>query len=400
MSATSEARLQDEPRPAEGTSPADAIDTSSASAAGHSVFSILKRIIGSIGQDNLTLQASAVAYNFVFAVVPLLIFILSLAAAVSRSVNPDTDETVQNIVNWLIARLPNTTAQALEVPIRGALEQSSGGIISVGALLALVGARGAMGALITALNAAYRVQETRSFIRRQLLAVGLTFATGLGIILAIALFLVGGRIGTLVADAAGVGDRWATAWNIARFPLILVILVIAMAALYWAGPNTTIPFRWLSPGAVFAVVGFVVVTLFINVYFQYAGSYAKSYGVLGGVLAFIFYLYVMSLVILIGGELNAALARRVPQRGGSAAGSTAGEPSPASEPAATRVDESVRSAIRDARAALTGREATPPTGEATTGEPMARSRGTALRGLAVGAGAAVAGVVTSLIRRR
>ena len=399
MSATSEARPQDEPRPAEGTSPADAIDTSSAPAAGRSVFSVLKGIIGNIGRDNLTLQASAVAYNFIFAIVPLLIFILSLASAVSRAVNPNTDDTVQNIVNWLIERLPDTTAEALADPIKGAIEQSGGGIITVGALLALVGARGAMGSLIGALNAAYRVQETRSFVRRQLLAVGLTFATGLGIILAIALFLVGGRLGTIVADAAGIGDAWATAWNIARFPLILVILIIAMAALYWAGPNSDIPFRWLSPGAVFAVVGFVVVTLFINVYFQYAGGYARSYGVLGGVLAFIFYLYVMSLVILIGGELNAALARRVPQKG-----ETSSDTDDSSITA--RVDESVRTAIRDARETIRG-SARPsataeqaPTEQASALQPTAGSRGRAARGLAVGAGAAVAGLLTSLIRRR
>lgn len=394
MTATSEARDQiDEPRPADGTTPADAIDTSSASAAGRDVFTVLKGIVKNFGQDKLTLHASAVAYNFIFAIVPLLIFTLSLASAVSRAINPNTNATVQNVVNWLIERLPETTAQALKVPIEGALEQSSGGIITVGALLALVGARGAMGSLVTALNAAYRVEETRSFIRRQVLALGLTFATGLGIILAIALFLVGDQLIQLLSGPLNLGSTATTVWSLLRFPLILVILVVAMAALYWAGPNTDIPFRWLSPGAGLAVVGFVVVTLFINVYFQYVGGYAKSYGVLGGVLAFIFYLYVMSLVILVGGELNAALARRVPQEGEAPAAA-------AEVPARDRIDESVRTAIRDARVTLSAGPA--PT--ARTGQPTAEGapgvRGNAVRGLAVGAGAAVAGVLTSLIRRR
>jgi membrane protein len=394
MTATSEARDQiDEPRPADGTTPADAIETSSVSAAGRDVFTILKGIVKNIGQDKLTLHASAVAYNFIFAIVPLLIFTLSLASAVSRAINPNTAVTVQNVVNWLIERLPATTAEALSVPIKGALEQSSGGIITVGALLALVGARGAMGSLVTALNASYRVEETRSFIRRQVLAVGLTFATGLGIILAIALFLLGDQLIQILSGPLNLGGTATTVWSLLRFPLILIILIVAMATLYWAGPNTEIPFRWLSPGAALAVVGFVVVTLFINVYFQYAGGYAKSYGVLGGVLAFIFYLYVMSLVILVGGELNAALARRVPQK--------VEAPAEAAEaPARDRTDESVRTAIRDARVTLSAG----PASTARTGQPTAEGapggRGNAVRGLAVGAGAAVAGVLTSLIRRR
>ncbi len=393
MSATSGVRQhQEEPRPAEGTKPSDAIETSSASAAGRDVFVILKGIVSRIGQDQLTLQASAVAYNFIFAIVPLLIFIAALAAAVSRAINSNTNETVNNLVAWLLERLPKTTAEALAEPISGALNQTGGGIISIGAVLALIGARGAMGSLIVALNAAYRVEETRSFIRRQLLALGLTFATGLGIILAIALFLIGGQAGTWLADAVGVGDTWATVWNIARFPLILVILVVAMAALYWAGPNTDIPFRWLSPGAVVAVVGFIVVTLFINIYFQYAGSYASSYGLLGGLLAFIFYLYVMSLVILIGGELNAALARRVPQEDQS----VLDEP-----PAPDRVDASVRTAIRDARSALSRPVAQAPVAPVgSTPEGAVRNRDQAIRGLAVSAGAATAGLIAVVIRRR
>ncbi len=398
MSATTAAPSQEaEPRPAEGTTPADAIDTRSPKTAARDVFDVLKRIIQSIGKDQLTLQASAVAYNFIFAVAPLLIFIMSMAAAVSRAVNPNTDETVQNVVTWLVERLPATTAEALRPVIEGALEQSGGGIITVGALLALFGARGAMGALIVALNAAYRVEETRNFVKRQLLAIGLTFATGFGIILSIALFLVGGQIGTLVADAVGLGSTWALVWNIARFPLILVILIVALAILYWAGPNSAIPLRWLSPGAVFAVVGWVVITLFVNTYFRYAGGYAESYGVLGGVLAFIFYLFLMSLVLLIGGELNAQLARRAPQADDATATETAASASPEVDP----LDEGLRTAIRQARRSLAGNgEAALRVPYVTTPEQAERGRGRAVRGLAVGAATATAGLLAAVVRRR
>ncbi len=393
MSATNPARNQDEPRPADGTSPADAIDTSSAGSAGRDAVGIGRSLGQAIGRDGLTTQAAAVAYNFLFAVPPLLIFILSLASTVSQIVNPNTDEIVQDLVNWLAERLPASAAQALEPVITGALNQSGAGLISIGALLALFGARGAMGALINALNVSYQVEESRPFLKKQLLAIGLTFGTGLGIILAIALFLVGDLVGNLVAEQVGLGEAWALAWNILRFPLILILLISALAGLYWAAPNTEIPFRWLSPGAIVAVSGWVLITLFINVYFRFAGGYAESYGVLGGVLAFIFYLYLMGLVFLIGGELNAILARRVQQQG---------EEQSTDDVAVAQAavaDTRVRDALRDVRESFTGSRPAP-VEEAPVPGQSERARGSATRGLVAGAGAAIAGVIAIVLGRR
>ncbi|HEV2526965.1 MAG TPA: YihY/virulence factor BrkB family protein [Thermomicrobiales bacterium] len=398
MSATNNDRQPNEPRPAEGTTPADAIDTSSPGAAGRDAAGIGKQLIKAFGRDGLTTQAAAVAYNFLFAVAPLLIFIMSLAATVSRTVNPNTDQTVTNVISWLTERLPATTAQALEPVVRGALTESGGGLISIGALLALFGARGAMGALIGALNVSYQVDETRSFIKRQLLAIGLTLGTGLGIILAIALFLVGDIAGNFVADQVGLGDAWALAWNILRFPIILIILVSALAALYWAAPNSDIPFRWLSPGAIFGVVGWVLITLFINLYFRYAGGYAESYGVLGGVLAFVFYLYLMSLVILVGGELNAILARRAPQEDGVERSADAQPAADADGRGNERVDDRVKDALRDVRRTFEGPRPAP-VADAIPGRSQ-HDRGSAARGLAAGAGAALAGIIAVLLGRR
>ena len=126
MSATSDARdHQDEPQPADGTSPADAVDTSSAPAAGRDVFAILKGVVSRIGKDQLTLQASAVAYNFIFAIVPLLIFITALSAAVTRAINDNTDDTVQTIVNWLLERMPQSTVITSFTPRRASFSSAS-----------------------------------------------------------------------------------------------------------------------------------------------------------------------------------------------------------------------------------------------------------------------------------
>ena len=320
MSSNSPPADQRGPQPAPDTSPADAIETGSAEGAGKSLFDLAKQVVKGMGAAQLTTQAQSVAYNFIFAIVPLLIFITALAATISKAVYSGTDQAVQKIINQLADRLPANSQTLVHDLLQTAISQAGGGAITIGAVLALIGARGAMGSLIGALNAAYQVQETRGFVHRNLLAIGLTLGSGLGIIVSIILFVGGKQIGEWVSGPLGLGDAWVQVWNILRFPLVLVILVAALAALYWAGPNTTISFRWLSAGAIFAVIGWVVVTLFLNLYFQYAGSYASAYGTFGGVLAFIFYLYLISLILLIGGEINATLARRVPQAGGQSAG--------------------------------------------------------------------------------
>jgi membrane protein len=259
--------------------------------------------------QQLSRQAAAVAYSFVFSFVPLVVFIFSAAATISRRV-AGTETTIQRIMDWVFDNLPTSTAQAVEQPLQDAITASSGGLISVSAIVALFGARGAIGSLIDGLNASYGVREGRPFLRKQLVALGLTIAVGLGIILAVVLLILGEQIGAFLAGPLGLGDFWATVWNYGRWPLILILLVFALAALYWAGPNVRLPFRWLSPGALLAVPSWIIVTLGLNLYFQYFGSYAASYGVLGGVMAFIFYIYVMSYILLIGGALNAILAKR------------------------------------------------------------------------------------------
>jgi len=121
-------------------------------------------------------------------------------------------------------------------------------------------------------------------------------------------FLLGSALSGELADAVGLGSTWATVWSILRWPLIAVLLSLAVAFLYWAGPNVDAPFAWLTPGSVLAVLLWALATVGLSFYFRYFGGYAEAYGVLGGVLAFVFWLYVMSLILLIGGELNSVIA--------------------------------------------------------------------------------------------
>lgn len=272
------------------------------------IWAIVKQTVKEFREDDLPGLAAQVAYHLLFSVVPLLIFVTALSATISQAVG--IDDAVNDILDWLFERLPPATVNAVAEPLRDVLSTEAGSFLSLGAVLALVSARNAMGSLMKALNVAFDVKETRPWWKQQLIAVGLTVALGLGIIASSAFFLLGAQIGAALTGPLGLGGAWGTVWNLARWPLIFVLLASALAFLYWAGPNVAAGFKWLSPGSVLAVVLWGLVTLGLNTYFRYFGGYAAAYGVLGGVLAFVFWLYVMSMVILFGGELNAVVARR------------------------------------------------------------------------------------------
>lgn len=273
---------------------------------GVDVLPTAKAVVKDTLADDVQGLASEVAYHLLFSVVPLLIFLTALSGFVSRAVG--VNDAMGNITSWLFENLPQQTAEAVQEPIQSVIANQSGGFLSLGAVLALWGARNAMASLMKALNVAFDVKETRPWWKKQIIALGLTVALGLAIIGGSAFFLIGSLIGGELSGAVGLGGTWATVWSILRWPLIAALLALAVAFLYWAGPNVDAPFAWLTPGSVLAVLLWALATFGLSFYFRYFGGYAEAYGLLGGVLAFVFWLYVMSLILLIGGELNAVLA--------------------------------------------------------------------------------------------
>ncbi|MDQ3045625.1 MAG: YihY/virulence factor BrkB family protein, partial [Chloroflexota bacterium] len=203
--------------------------------AGVEVWATAKRIFAAFRKEDLQGLAAEVAYHFLFSVVPLLIFLTALSGFISDAIG--TRDAVQGITEWLFENLPASTATAVREPLIDVVSNRSGSLLSFGGLLALWGGKNAIGALIKALNAAFDVKETRSWVRRQVISIGLTIALGLAIIAASSFFLAGSFIGEGVAGWLGFGDVWTVTWAILRWPAILALLIGALAFLYWAGPN-------------------------------------------------------------------------------------------------------------------------------------------------------------------
>jgi membrane protein len=265
----------------------------------------LKRTFKGISGDNLTDWAAALTYYGIQALFPALLALLSIVGLMGRS-------TTQSLIDNVNAAAPGP-AKDIVVPAIENLQKSSGAagiMLIVGLAVALWGASGYISAFSRASNAIYEAPEGRPFwkLRPQQMGIALVML----VLLAISLLavVVTGGIAEQVGKVIGVGDTAVTVWNIAKWPVLLAVVSFMFAFLYWAAPNVKQPkFQWLSPGGIFGVVVWIVASAGFAFYVANFGSYNKTYGSIGGVIAFLVWLWITNLAVLLGAELNAELAR-------------------------------------------------------------------------------------------
>jgi membrane protein len=272
----------------------------------------LKRSAKEFKEDNLTDWAAALTYYGVLAIFPALIVLVSILGLVGES-------ATQPLIDNLGAVAPGPAKEIFTNAIenlqgdRGA----AGVLFIVGILGALWSASGYVAAFMRASNAIYDMPEGRPIWKTLPVRVGLTVVLlALLSITTIAVVLTGG-LAQRVGDVIGLGDTAVTVWNIAKWPVLLLVVSFMFALLYWAAPNVKQPgFRWVSPGGLLAVVGWLIASAAFAFYVGNFGSYNKTYGALGGVVVFLVWLWISNIVILLGAEFNAELEReRAIERG-------------------------------------------------------------------------------------
>ncbi|MGH2550525.1 MAG: YihY/virulence factor BrkB family protein [Thermomicrobiales bacterium] len=272
------------------------------------LVSAARDLIKSVQRNEIQVTAAAMAYTALFALVPLLIFLAALSGFISRWIG--ADNTVETVMNFMFRHLPDNTVKALEEPIDAILRRQTGSLLSVGAVLAVWGSRSLINSGMRAINKAYGVQEQRGFVKKNVISLGLTVGLGMMFVIGSGSVLLGSRWGDRVADKFGAGEQFADFWIQVRWPLIGILLLIALIGYFRIAPATPTSIKLVFPGAAITIVGWAVAIFGISFYFTVAGSWAAAYGVLGGLLAFVFWLYVMSLVFAFAAEFNALLYRR------------------------------------------------------------------------------------------
>ena len=268
-------------------------------------FGVLKRTFKGFQKDNLTDWAAALTYYGVLSIFPALIVLVSVLGLIGDSA---TDPLLENLGEVAPGPAQDIFTSAIE-NLQGS-QGAAGVFFVIGILGAIWAASGYVAAFMRASNAIYAMDEGRPIWKTLPVRVGLTvLLIVLTVISAVAVTVTGG-LAKEAGNLLGLGDTAVTVWSIAKWPVLLLLVSFMFAVLYWAAPNVKQPgFRWISPGGILAVIGWVIASAAFAFYVANFGSYNKTYGALAGPIVFLVWLWISNLMILLGAEFNAELER-------------------------------------------------------------------------------------------
>jgi membrane protein len=250
-------------------------------------------------EDNVFGRAAELAYYFLLALFPMLIFLTSMVGFM-----PGVQDNIINSVGKVVP------AQAMELVrqfLVDVVSNRSGGLLSFGVLGTLWAASNGVASVIETLNVAYDVKEGRPWWKMRVVAVGLTVALSLLVVGGTILIMFGDKLIMWLADLIGIGPQLAVVWQIVDYVLGLALLFVGIQLIYYFGPNLEQEWEWITPGAIFAVAAIILGSLVLSVYLRFAPDYSATYGSLGAVIILMLWLYLMGLVVLIGGEINSEI---------------------------------------------------------------------------------------------
>jgi membrane protein len=266
---------------------------------------VIKRTFKEFQADNLTDLAAALTYYGVLAIFPALIVIVSILGLLGHSV---TDSLVNNLAKLT----PGSARQIFTSAVHNIQSRpgTAGVLFVVGLVLALWSASGYIAAFMRASNIVWDVEEGRPIYKTIPIRLGVTLLTVVLLTLSALAVVLTGSLAKHVGDVIGVGQTAVTVWDIAKWPVLLLVVAVILAILYYASPNVRQPgFSWVTPGGVTAVVIWVLASAAFALYVSAFSSYNKTYGALSSVVIFLIWLWITNLAILFGAELNAELER-------------------------------------------------------------------------------------------
>ena len=271
--------------------------------AGYNVGVVLRRTLKETVDDNVLGLAAETAYYFFFSLFPLLLFSAPLLGLFG-----DKQHTMSVVMAQLASVVP---ADAFAL-VRGVLDdvlysKSAPGVASVGALLAIWAGSNIFSSLMSALNAAYDVKETRPWWKQKLIACACVIGAGLVLLIATLVMLAGENIVNAAAGRLGIGSTGKLIWTVMQFPLVFVLLLVTSCLQYYVLPNVRQNRLHIVAGALMNTLLFIGVTLVFRAYVQHFGSYNKTYGTIGAVIVLLTWMYLAMLTVLIGGEFASEL---------------------------------------------------------------------------------------------
>jgi membrane protein len=271
-------------------------------------LAILKRTYVEFKEDNLTDWAAALTYYAVLALFPAILSLVALVGLIGQY--PQTTNALVDIARQVSGN--NSALTGLQDTINGVVRNKggAGALLGVGLAGALWSASGYIGAFMRASNAIYEVPEGRPFWKLRPLQVVVTLVLVLLVALLLVTLVVSGPLAKAIGDQIGLGSAAVTVYQIAKWPIMAGVVLVILAVLYYVAPSARLPrIQWLSPGAVVALLIWVVASALFGFYVANFGSYNKTYGTLGGAISLLVWLWISNLAVLFGQELNAEIER-------------------------------------------------------------------------------------------
>jgi membrane protein len=279
-----------------------------------SLLATVKRTVTEFSEDNMTDWAAALTYYGLLSLFPALIALVSLVGLFA-----DPAATTRTITDIVTRLGPSSAADTFAGPIKSITSNRSaaGILLVVGLATALWSASSYVGAFMRAANVIYETPEGRPFWKLRPLQILVTLVMVL-LLAAVGLALVlTGPVVDAVAEPLGIGSTAVSIWNIAKWPVLLAVVVTMFAVLFYAAPNVKLEgFRWVTPGALFAIVLWLIASAAFAFYVANFGSYDKTYGALGGVVCLLVWFWITNVALLLGMELNSERERRRELAGG------------------------------------------------------------------------------------
>lgn len=254
-----------------------------------------------IGKDDASGLAAQMTYHFVLAMFPMLIFLLTLLPVFNIDQSRITD---------MLSSAPSETSSIIKSVIGDVTKNSSGGLLSVGLILAIWSASNGMTAIMNSFNVAYDVEDSRNGILLKLLSVVFTIVMGFVFLIAMALPTLGSAISHYLFGPLGLDSQIKWIFTLLRVVLPLIIILLLFIVLYSVAPNVKTKFRSVLPGAIFTSVIWLLGSFAFGWYISNFGNYSKTYGSIAGIIILLIWLYLTSFIIIIGAEINAIIHQR------------------------------------------------------------------------------------------
>jgi membrane protein len=262
---------------------------------------VLKRTVHEIGDDNCVGMAAQLAFYFLLALFPALLFVVALVGYLP----------VEGALGELLLALAAIAPSELIALLREQLDQIAAGnrasLLTLGIVGAIWSSSAAMVAIIDALNRAYDIAEWRPWWKRRLVAILLTIALAVFILLSIGFVLIGPGLAARLTDWLGLAGSVAIVWQILRWPLMVVLVVLAVDLVYHFAPNRPSRWVWITPGSLVATALWILSSFAFKFYVANFGDYTATYGAIGAVIVTMLWFYVGSMAVLVGAEINAVI---------------------------------------------------------------------------------------------